>query len=136
MITVTEALALEQARRADAEIAAGKYRGPLHGIPYGAKDLLATKNYKTTWGSVPYKTQMRAEKAAVVERLENAGAVLLAKSSVGELAMGDVWFGGRTRNPWNPKEGSGGSSAGPGAAVAAGRLKSAYDADRAKVKCT
>ena len=120
VVTLTEDLALEQARRADREIAAGKYRGPLHGIPYGAKDLLATKGIKTTWGSVPFKEQAFDEDATVVKRLEAAGAVLVAKLSMGELAWGEVWYGGMTRNPWDIKEGSGGSSAGPGAATAAG----------------
>ena len=120
VVTLTEDLALEQARRADREIAAGKYRGPLHGIPYGAKDLLATKDIKTTWGSVPFKDQVFTEDATVIKRLEAAGAVLVAKLTMGELAWGDVWFGGKTRNPWNLKQGSGGSSAGPGAATAAG----------------
>lgn len=120
VITLTEALALEQARRADAEIAAGNYRGPLHGIPYGAKDLLATKGYKTTWGSVPYKDQMIDADATVIQRLEAAGAVLVAKLTLGELAWGDVWFGGKTRNPWNLEQGSSGSSAGSAAATSAG----------------
>ncbi len=120
VITLTEKLALEQAGRADEEIAAGRYRGPLHGIPWGAKDLLAVKGYKTTWGAMPYKDQVIDEDATVVQRLEKAGAVLAAKLSMGALAMGDVWFGGQTRSPWNPEKGSSGSSAGPGAAVAAG----------------
>ncbi len=120
VVTLTEELALKQARRADREIAAGKYRGPLHGIPYGVKDLLATKGIKTTWGSAAYQEQVFDEDATVVKRLEAAGAVLVAKLSMGELAWGDVWYGGMTRNPWNLKEGSGGSSAGPGAATAAG----------------
>jgi len=118
--TLMEDLALEQARRADREIAAGKYRGPLHGIPYGAKDLLATKGIRTTWGSAPYTNQVFAEDATVIKRLDEAGAVLVAKLTLGELAMGDVWYGGKTRNPWNPETGSSGSSAGPAAAVAAG----------------
>ena len=122
VVTLTEDLALEQARQADKEIAAGKYRGPLHGIPYGVKDLLATKNYHTTYGSVPYKNQMLDYDATVVKRLADAGAVLVAKLSMGELAWGDVWAGGKTRNPWNIKQGSGGSSAGPGAATSAGLL--------------
>ena len=120
VITLTEELALEQARRADREIAAGKHRGPLHGIPYGAKDLLAAKGYKTTWGSVPFKDQVIEQDAAVVQRLEAAGAVLVAKLTMGELAWDDVWFGGRTRNPWNPEQGSSGSSAGSASATAAG----------------
>ena len=120
VITLTEELALKQAQRADEEIAAGKYRGPLHGIPYGAKDLLATKNYKTTWGSVQYKDQIIDEDATVIKRLEAAGAVLIAKTTMGELAWGDVWFGGKTRNPWNLEQGSSGSSAGSASATAAG----------------
>jgi Asp-tRNA(Asn)/Glu-tRNA(Gln) amidotransferase A subunit family amidase len=122
VVTITEELALEQARRADREIAAGKYRGPLHGIPYGVKDLLATKTYKSTWGSAPYQDQVIDEDATVVKRLEAAGAVLVAKLTLGELAMGDVWYGGKTRNPWNTNQGSSGSSAGPAAATAAGLL--------------
>ncbi len=98
----------------------GNTRGPLHGIPFGVKDLLAVKGYKTTWGSVPYKDQIIDEDATVVKRLEDAGAVLVAKLTMGELAMGDVWYGGRTRNPWNYKQGSSGSSAGSAAATAAG----------------
>jgi len=120
VITLTEELALKQAQHADAEIAAGKYRGPLHGIPYGAKDLLATKKYKTTWGSVPYKDQVIDENATVIQRLEQAGAVLMAKLTMGELAWGDVWYGGMTRNPWNLEQGSSGSSAGSGSATSAG----------------
>ncbi|MBX2992025.1 MAG: amidase [Bacteroidetes bacterium] len=120
VVTLTESLALTQARRADSEIAAGKYRGPLHGIPYGAKDLLATKGIRTTWGSVPFQDQMIDEDATVIKRLELAGAVLVAKLTMGELAWGDVWFGGRTRNPWNLEQGSSGSSAGSAAATAAG----------------
>ena len=96
VITLTEDLAMRQAKQADREIANGKYRGPLHGIPYGAKDLLSVKGYKTTWGSVPYKDQVIQEDATVIRRLEDAGAVLIAKLTMGELAMGDVWFGGRT----------------------------------------
>lgn len=119
-ITLTEDLAMKQARQADREIAQGKYRGPLHGIPFGVKDLLAVKGYKTTWGSVPYKDQVIDEDATVVKRLEDAGAVLVAKLTMGELAMGDVWYGGRTRNPWNYKQGSSGSSAGSAASTAAG----------------
>lgn len=111
---------MKQAKRADEELSAGQYRGPLHGIPWGAKDLLATKGYKTTWGAMPYKDQVIDKNATVVERLEEAGAVLLAKLTMGALAWGDVWFGGKTKNPWNLEEGSSGSSAGPGAATAAG----------------
>jgi Asp-tRNA(Asn)/Glu-tRNA(Gln) amidotransferase A subunit family amidase len=120
VITLTEDLALAQARRADGEITAGRYRGPLHGIPWGAKDLLATKGIPTTWGAMPYKTQQIETDATVVSRLEEAGAVLVAKLSMGALAQGDVWFGGKTRSPWNLEEGSGGSSAGSGAATATG----------------
>lgn len=122
VVTLTEALALSQAQRADAELKAGKYRGPLHGIPYGAKDLLAKKGYKTTWGAMPYKDQTLDLDATVIQRLENAGAVLCAKLTLGALAMGDVWFGGKTRNPWNTKAGSSGSSAGSASGVSAGLL--------------
>lgn len=120
VVTLTEELALQQARRADEEIASGRYRGPLHGIPWGAKDLLSTKGIKTTWGAMPYKDQVIDENATVVKRLEEAGAVLVAKLSMGALAMGDVWYDGRTRNPWNPEQGSSGSSAGSAATTAAG----------------
>jgi Asp-tRNA(Asn)/Glu-tRNA(Gln) amidotransferase A subunit family amidase len=120
VITLTEELALEQARRADEELAAGKYRGMLHGIPYGVKDLFAVKGYKTTWGAVPFKEQVIERNAAVVERLEEAGAVLVAKLTLGALAWGDVWYGGMTRNPWDPDEGSSGSSAGSASATSAG----------------
>ena len=120
VITLTDELALRQAKRADEEIAAGNYKGPLHGIPWGAKDLLATKGIKTTWGSVPFKEQVFDYDATVVKKLEEAGAVLVAKLTLGALAWGDVWYGGLTRNPWNLEEGSSGSSAGPGAATAAG----------------
>ncbi|MBC8346289.1 MAG: amidase [Candidatus Marinimicrobia bacterium] len=120
VITLTEELAIKQARKADREIARGKYRGPLHGIPWGAKDLLAVPGYKTTWGAASSKNQVLNEKAAVVEKLEEAGAILVAKLTLGALAWGDVWYGGKTRNPWNTKQGSSGSSAGPGSATAAG----------------
>jgi Asp-tRNA(Asn)/Glu-tRNA(Gln) amidotransferase A subunit family amidase len=120
VITLTEERALAQAKAADAEIAAGKYRGPLHGIPWGAKDLLAVKGYPTTWGAGGFEHQSFDEDATVVQRLDAAGAVLIAKFSLGALAMGDKWFGGRTRNPWNPAQGSSGSSAGSASAVAAG----------------
>jgi Asp-tRNA(Asn)/Glu-tRNA(Gln) amidotransferase A subunit family amidase len=120
VITLTEDLALEQAARADAEIAAGKYRGPLHGIPYGAKDLLAVPGYRTTWGAAPYQEQRIDDTATVVRKLEEAGAVLVAKLTLGALAWGDVWYGGQTRNPWNLEQGSSGSSAGSAAAVSAG----------------
>ncbi|WP_317043672.1 amidase [Hymenobacter glacialis] len=122
VITLTEELALQQARQADQEIKAGKYRGPLHGIPFGVKDLFSAKGYKTTWGSVPYKDQTLDEDAAVVERLRAAGGVLLAKLTLGELAQGDVWFGEKTRTPWDITKGSSGSSAGSASAVAAGLL--------------
>jgi Asp-tRNA(Asn)/Glu-tRNA(Gln) amidotransferase A subunit family amidase len=120
VVNLTEDRALREAGKADEEIAAGTYRGPLHGVPYGAKDLLAAKGAPTTWGVSPYKDRVFDYDATVIERLVRAGAVLVAKLSLGELAMGDVWFGGKTRNPWKTSEGSGGSSAGPGAAVAAG----------------
>ena len=120
VITLTEERALAQAKKADEEIAAGKYRGPLHGIPWGAKDLLAVKGYPTTWGAGGFEHQSFGEDATVVQRLDAAGAVLVAKFSLGALAMGDKWFGGRTRNPWNPEQGSSGSSAGSASAVSAG----------------
>jgi Asp-tRNA(Asn)/Glu-tRNA(Gln) amidotransferase A subunit family amidase len=120
VITYTEERALEKAAAADKEIAAGRIRGPLHGIPWGAKDLLAVRGYPTTWGSVPFKDQTLPEDATVVERLDRAGAVLVAKLAVGELAWGDVWFGGMTRNPWKPEQGSSGSSAGSASTTAAG----------------
>jgi Asp-tRNA(Asn)/Glu-tRNA(Gln) amidotransferase A subunit family amidase len=120
VVTLTEELALEQARHADAEIAAGRYRGSLHGIPWGAKDLLATRGIRTTWGAAPYADQVPDHDATVVQRLEVAGAVLVAKLTMGELAWGDVWFDGQTKNPWKLDEGSSGSSAGPAAATAAG----------------
>jgi Asp-tRNA(Asn)/Glu-tRNA(Gln) amidotransferase A subunit family amidase len=124
VVTLTEELALQQAAEADREIRAGRYRGPLHGIPWGAKDLLATKGIPTTWGARPYEKQVFDYDATVVERLRDAGAVLVAKLSMGALAQGDRWFRGQTKNPWNPDDprrgGSSGSSAGPGAATAAG----------------
>jgi Asp-tRNA(Asn)/Glu-tRNA(Gln) amidotransferase A subunit family amidase len=120
VVTITEELAMQQARRADNEIASGRYRGPLHGIPWGAKDLLAVRGYPTTWGAKPYEHQEFPYDATVVRRLEEAGAVLIAKLAMGALAFGDVWFGGKTRNPWNLEQGSGGSSSGPAAATAAG----------------
>jgi Asp-tRNA(Asn)/Glu-tRNA(Gln) amidotransferase A subunit family amidase len=119
-VTITDELAHVQAERADAEIARGEHRGPLHGIPWGAKDLLDTAGVPTTWGAPPFRDRTPARDAEVVARLERAGAVLVAKLSLGELAQGDVWFGGRTRNPWQPEAGSGGSSAGSAAATAAG----------------
>ncbi|MGA3046703.1 MAG: amidase [Terracidiphilus sp.] len=120
VITLTREHALTQARRADEEIAVGKYRGPLHGIPWGAKDLLDTAGIATTYGAEPYRDRVPAADATVVERLNAAGAVLVAKLSLGALALNDIWFGGQTMNPWLLEEGSSGSSAGPGAAVAAG----------------
>ena len=120
VITFTENRALEQAAQADKEISAGKYRGPLHGIPYGIKDLFAVEGYKTTWGAAPYKDQVRNETATVVKKLDEAGAILLAKFSLGSLAMDDVWFSGQTRNPWDLRQGSSGSSAGSAAATSAG----------------
>ena len=120
VVTLTEERAMKQAAAADAEIARGKYRGPLHGMPWGAKDLLAVKGYPTTWGTPPYKNQMLEEDATVVQRLDEAGAVLIAKLTLGELAQGDIWFGGTTKNPWKKDWGSSGSSAGPAAAAAAG----------------
>src|SRR6185437_4423814 len=120
VITLTRDLALEQAREADREIAGGRYRGPLHGIPWGGKDLLDTAGIRTTYGAEPFRDRVPAEDAAVVRRLREAGAVLIAKLSLGALALNDVWFGGQTMNPWLPQEGAGGSSAGPGAATAAG----------------
>jgi Asp-tRNA(Asn)/Glu-tRNA(Gln) amidotransferase A subunit family amidase len=120
VVTLTEERARRQSRDADREIAAGRYRGPLHGIPWGAKDLLAVKGYPTTWGAAPFKDRVIDEDATVVSRLDAAGAVLVAKLSTGELAVDDVWFGGQTLNPWDLSMGSQGSSAGPGAATAAG----------------
>jgi Asp-tRNA(Asn)/Glu-tRNA(Gln) amidotransferase A subunit family amidase len=120
VITLTRELALDQAKRADAEIAAGKYRGPLHGIPWGAKDLLDTAGIPTTYGAEPFRNRKPEADATVVRRLHEAGAVLVAKLSLGALALNDIWFGGQTMNPWLLEEGSSGSSAGPGAATAAG----------------
>ncbi len=120
MVTLTEARALAQAKDADKEIAAGKYRGILHGLPWGGKDLLAAKGYPTTWGAGGFEDQIIDEDAAVVRRFDEAGAVLVAKLTLGALAMGDKWFGGQTRNPWNPEQGSSGSSAGPASATSAG----------------
>jgi Asp-tRNA(Asn)/Glu-tRNA(Gln) amidotransferase A subunit family amidase len=119
-ITLTRDLALSQARRADAEIQAGRYRGPLHGIPWGAKDLVDTAGIPTTYGAEPYKDRVPREDAVAVRRLHEAGAVLVAKLSLGALALNDIWFGGQTNNPWLLEEGASGSSAGPGAATAAG----------------
>ena len=120
VITLTTDLALAQAKKADEEIAAGKYRGPLHGIPYGTKDLLDTAGIPTTYGAEPFRNRIPAEDATVVKRLHDAGAVLVAKLSLGALALNDIWFGGQTMNPWLLEEGASGSSAGPGAATAAG----------------
>lgn len=120
VVTLTEERAIAAARRADTEIQAGRWRGPLHGIPYGAKDLLATRGIRTTWGAPPFTNRVIDLDATVIRRLDEAGAVLVAKLSLGELAMGDTWFGGLTRNPWQPDQGSSGSSAGSAAAVAAG----------------
>lgn len=119
-VTVTPDVARQQADQADRERATGQVRGPLHGIPYGVKDLLDTRDIRTTWGAEPYKDRVASSDAAVVRRLQDAGAVMLGKTTLGALAWGDVWFGGETRNPWNPKEGSSGSSAGSGSATAAG----------------
>ena len=120
VITLTRDHALARAKQADAEIAAGKYRGPLHGIPYGVKDLLDTKDILTTYGAEPFRTRVPAADSTVVARLNDAGAVLIAKLSLGALALNDIWFGGQTMNPWVLEEGASGSSAGPGAATAAG----------------
>jgi Asp-tRNA(Asn)/Glu-tRNA(Gln) amidotransferase A subunit family amidase len=120
VITLTEELAMSLAHRADEDIARGLYRGPLHGIPWGAKDLLATKGYRTTWGAKPFEEQVIDEDATVVKRLTEAGAVLVAKLTLGALAQGDFWYGGRTRNPWNLEQGSSGSSAGSAASTVAG----------------
>ena len=120
VITLTRDAALAAAKRADAEIAAGKYRGPLHGIPYGVKDLLDTAGIATTYGAEPFRTRVPSTDSIVVRRLNDAGAVLIAKLSLGALALNDIWFGGQTMNPWLLEEGASGSSAGPGAATAAG----------------
>ncbi|MGH8112328.1 MAG: amidase [Rhodanobacteraceae bacterium] len=120
VITLLEGHAMEQARQADQEIASGRYRGPLHGIPWGAKDLLDTAGIRTTYGAAPFRDRVPKDDAAVVKRLNHAGAVLVAKLSMGALALNDIWFGGQTMNPWVPGEGSGGSSAGPASATAAG----------------
>ena len=120
VVSLLETEALRAAARADREIAAGRYRGPLHGIPFGVKDLLAVRGTRTTWGAEPYREQRLEETATVVRRLEEAGAVLVAKLTLGALAWGDVWYDGTTRNPWNREEGSSGSSAGPASAVSAG----------------
>ena len=121
-VTITEDLAMRQARAADQEIAAGRYRGPLHGIPYGIKDLASAKGYPTTWGAAPFKNRVIDRDATVVTRLDDAGAVLIAKLATGELALDDIWFGGQTKNPWDLSMGAQGSSAGPGSATAGGML--------------
>jgi Asp-tRNA(Asn)/Glu-tRNA(Gln) amidotransferase A subunit family amidase len=120
VVTFLDDLGMGQARKADAEIAAGRYKGPLHGIPWGAKDIISAKGYPTTWGTAPFRDRVFDYDASVVEMLRDAGAVLLAKVSTGELASGDNWFGGQTKNPWDPTQGSSGSSAGPASATAAG----------------
>ncbi|MFZ1808832.1 MAG: amidase [Cyclobacteriaceae bacterium] len=119
-ITITRDLALQQAKKADDEISKGIYKGLLHGIPYGIKDLFSVPGYKTTWGAMPYKDQVIDEKAGIVQKLEDAGAILVAKLTSGSLARGDVWFGGKTKNPWDLKQGASGSSAGSASATAAG----------------
>jgi Asp-tRNA(Asn)/Glu-tRNA(Gln) amidotransferase A subunit family amidase len=129
VVTLTEDLAMKQAAAADKEIAAGKYRGPLHGLPWGAKDLIAVPGYPTTWGAERYKDQKFDTAAAVAQRLDEAGAVLVAKLTLGSLALGDQWFGGMTRNPWNVKTGSSGSSAGSCSAVAAGLVSFAIGSE-------
>jgi Asp-tRNA(Asn)/Glu-tRNA(Gln) amidotransferase A subunit family amidase len=122
LITLMEDEALQQAKKMDEEIKQGKYRGPLHGIPYGIKDLLSVKGTKTTWGAMPFKDQVIDETASIVTKLEDSGAVLVGKFTLGALAMGDVWFGGVTKNPWNLKQGASGSSAGSASAVSAGLI--------------
>ncbi|MEM1120861.1 MAG: amidase [Bacteroidota bacterium] len=117
---LTEERALQRAKKVDAEIKAGNYKGLLHGIPYGVKDLMALEGYKTTWGAEPYKNQQLNYTASVIEKLDQAGAILIAKLTSGALARGDVWYGGKTKNPWDVTQGASGSSAGPGAATAAG----------------
>lgn len=121
-VSILEGRALEQAQKADNEIKNGVYKGPLHGIPFGVKDLIAVKGTRTTWGATPFKDQQIETTATIVKRLEDAGAVLIAKLTLGALAMGDIWYGGKTRNPWNLEQGSSGSSAGSAAAVSAGLL--------------
>jgi hypothetical protein len=133
VIALTEKRALRQAKLMDDEIAAGKYRGLLHGIPFGVKDLLATKDYKTTWGAMPYKDQMIDGDATVIKKLEDAGAILCAKLTMGALAWGDVWYGGKTRTPWDTSKGSSGSSAGSASSVAGRWIKSDRFADLQKI---
>lgn len=120
VVTFLDEYGLAEARRADQEIAAGRYRGPLHGIPWGAKDIISVKGFTTTWGAAPFKDQTFDYDASIIEMLRDAGAVLIAKLSTGELAGGDNWFGGQTKSPWDPTQGSSGSSAGPGSATSAG----------------
>ena len=117
VVTITEELAIKQAKKADIEIARGQYKGLLHGIPWGAKDLMSVPGYKTTWGATPFKDQLIDNKGTVVKKLEEAGAVLIAKLTLGALAWGDVWFGGKTKNPWDVEQGSSGSSAGIGVSI-------------------
>src|SRR6185503_18686051 len=120
VVTFLDDVGRAQAKQADIEIAAGKYRGPLHGIPWGAKDIISVKGHKTTWGTASLKDQVLDYDASVVEMLRDAGAVLIAKLTTGELAQGDQWFGGQTKSPWDPAVGASGSSAGPSSATAAG----------------
>ena len=135
VITLMSDRALEHADRADREIASGAYRGPLHGVPWGAKDLLAAEGFRTTWGAKPYENQVIEEDATVVRRLEEAGAILVAKLTLGALARGDYWYGGRTRNPWNLEQGSSGSSAGSAATTAAGLVGFAIGSENARLYC-
>jgi Asp-tRNA(Asn)/Glu-tRNA(Gln) amidotransferase A subunit family amidase len=130
-ITFCDDLAMRQAAHADAEIAAGRYRGPLHGIPWGAKDIIAVSGYPTTWGSPVYRDQVIERNASIVDMLDSAGAILIAKLVTGELAAGDRWFGGQCKNPWEPTQGSGGSSAGPASSVAAGGVGFAIGSETA-----
>lgn len=129
VVTLTEERALAEAAAADADLAAGRVRGPVHGVPYGAKDIIAAKGYPTTWGAPPTQTQRFDDDATVITRLRDSGAVLVAKLTTGEMAFGDLWAGGRTNNPWNPAEGSSGSSAGSGAATSAGLVGFAIGSD-------
>jgi len=129
VVNLTEERAMSSAEIADAEIAVGRYRGALHGVPYGVKDIVSVKGYKTTWGADPFKEQTFDFDASVVKRLDDAGAVLVAKLTTGELAFGDQWFGGRTNNPWDPEEGSSGSSAGSGSATGGGLVGFAIGSD-------
>ena len=129
VVTLTPELARAQAREADAEIAAGRYRGPLHGMPFGLKDLFAVRGTRTTWGASPYKDQVIDTDATVYTRLREAGAILVAKLSTGALALSAQWFGGVTRNPWNTAQDAAGSSAGPGSATAAGLVAFSIGSD-------